>query len=47
MASIMPSRRTLVAALTALVAGGLPNRASARTNAYCQRDTREWGSESI
>jgi hypothetical protein len=32
MASIKPSRRTLVAGLTALVAGVLPNRASARTN---------------
>jgi L-ascorbate metabolism protein UlaG (beta-lactamase superfamily) len=36
MAGISPSRRTLVAGLTALVAGVLPDRASARTNAYYQ-----------
>lgn len=32
----MPSRRTLVAGLTGLVAGVLPHRASAQTNAYYQ-----------
>lgn len=36
MANIMPSRRTLLAGLTALLAGVLPNRASAGTNAYYQ-----------
>ncbi len=34
MTGIMPSRRTLVAGLTAVVAGILPRRASAGTNAY-------------
>jgi L-ascorbate metabolism protein UlaG (beta-lactamase superfamily) len=36
MAGISPSRRTLVTGLTALVAGVLPDRSSARTNAYYQ-----------